>query len=124
LLCSVSGDVGRSSTRLPALSVGTASATGRREAGFCSCTASSPRRAPWADWRLARSGYSAHRVDLGGLLGRFNTLPVETLAQVVADRVEQLARNYLCERIELVGHSEGDLIGRYYVQKLSGAEDH
>jgi triacylglycerol lipase len=36
----------------------------------------------------------------------------------VAERVEQLARDHRCERIDLVGHSEGRLIGRYYVQKL------
>src|SRR5262249_32157320 len=71
--------------------------------------------------RLTRAGYSAHSVHLGGLFGRFNALPVEMLAAVVARRVEQLARNYRCEHVELVGHSEGGLIGRYYVQKLDGA---
>src|SRR5262245_66294606 len=71
--------------------------------------------------RLARLGYCPHDVDLGGLLGRFNARPVEELARVVAERVEQLARDHQRERIDLVGHSEGGLIGRYYVQKLGGA---
>lgn len=71
--------------------------------------------------RFARSGYCAHGVDLGGLFGRFNARPVGELARVVAERVEQLARDHRCEQIELVGHSEGGLIGRYYVQKLDGA---
>jgi len=71
--------------------------------------------------RLGRFGYCAHGVDLGGLFGRFNARPVEELARVVAERVEQLARDHRCERIDLVGHSEGGLIGRYYVQKLGGA---
>jgi Palmitoyl protein thioesterase len=71
--------------------------------------------------RLSRLGYCPHDVDLGGLFGRFNARPVEQLACVVAERVEQLAREHRCERIDLVGHSEGGLIGRYYVQKLDGA---
>ena len=71
--------------------------------------------------RLGRSGYCTHHVDLGGLFGRFNARPVEELARVVAERVEQLIRHHPRERIDLVGHSEGGLIGRYYVQKLNGA---
>jgi len=70
---------------------------------------------------LSRLGYCPHGVDLGGLFGRFNARPVEELAGVLADRVEQLARDHRCERIDLVGHSEGGLIGRYYIQKLDGA---
>jgi triacylglycerol lipase len=46
---------------------------------------------------------------------------VDGHGRVVADRVEQLAREHRCERIDLIGHSEGGLIGRYYVQKLDGA---
>jgi triacylglycerol lipase len=72
-------------------------------------------------YRLRRLGYCPHDVDLGGLFGRFNARPVEELAAVVAERVEQLACEHRCDRIDLVGHSEGGLIGRYYVQKLEGA---
>jgi triacylglycerol lipase len=71
--------------------------------------------------RLRRFGYCAHAVDLGGLFGRYNVRPVEDLAGVVAERVEQLVREHRCERIDLVGHSKGGLIARYYVQKLGGA---
>src|SRR5262245_26190539 len=74
----------------------------------------------WLAARLGRSGYCVHGVDLGGLFGRFNARPIEELAHVVAERVEQLARDHPCERIDLVGHSAGGLIGRYYVQKLDG----
>jgi triacylglycerol lipase len=80
-----------------------------------------PRVVGWLGGRLGRLGYCPHRVDLGGLFGRFNARPVEELADVVADRVEELAREHRCERIDLIGHSEGGLIGRYYVQKLDGA---
>jgi triacylglycerol lipase len=80
-----------------------------------------PRVVGWLADRLGRLGYCAHGVDLGGLFGRFNARPVEELAGVVAERVGQLTREHGCERIDLVGHSEGGLIGRYYVQKLDGA---
>lgn len=80
-----------------------------------------PRVVGWLAGRLRRMGYCSHRVDLGGLFGRFNTPPVEELADVLAERVEELAREHGGERIDLVGHSEGGLIGRYYVQKLEGA---
>ena len=80
-----------------------------------------PRAVRWLAGRLGRFGYCPHDVDLGGLFGRFNARPIEELAGVVAERVEQLAREHRCERIDLVGHSEGGLIGRYYVQKLDGA---
>jgi len=62
--------------------------------------------------RLGRSGYCTHHVDLGGLFGRFNARPIEELARVVAERVEQLIRHHPRESIDLVGHSEGGLIGR------------
>ena len=71
--------------------------------------------------RLRRSGYRAHCVDLGGLFGRFNTRRGEELACTLAERVEQLACDHPGERIDLVGHSQGGLVGRYYVQKLNGA---
>ena len=80
-----------------------------------------PRVVGWLAARLGRLGYCAHGVDLGGLFGHLNARPVEELAGVVAERVEQLTREHGCERIDLVGHSEGGLIGRYYVQKLDGA---
>ena len=80
-----------------------------------------PRIVDWLAGRLSRLGYCPHGVDLGGLFGRFNARPVEELADIVGDRVEQLAREHRCERIDLVGHSEGGLIGRYYIQKLDGA---
>src|SRR4029077_10952104 len=80
-----------------------------------------PRVVGWLAGRLSRLGHCPHSVDLGGVFGRFNAWSVEEAAQVVANRVEQLAREYRCERIDLVGHSEGGLIGRYYIQKLNGA---
>jgi hypothetical protein len=48
-----------------------------------------PRVVGWLAGRLGRLGYCPHGVDLGGLFGRFNARPVEELAGVVAERVEQ-----------------------------------
>jgi hypothetical protein len=59
----------------------------------------------WLAGRLSRLGYCPHGVDLGGLFGRFNARPVEELADVVADRVERLAREHRCERA-------GDQVGK------------
>jgi hypothetical protein len=41
------------------------------------------------------------------LLGRFNALPIEEVARVVADRVEQLVQIHRRERIDVVGRSAG-----------------
>jgi len=71
--------------------------------------------------RLRRSGYCAHRVDLGGLFGRYNSRPVEEIARLVADRVAGLVADHGGRRLALVGHSEGGIIGRYYVERLSGS---
>jgi pimeloyl-ACP methyl ester carboxylesterase len=60
-------------------------------------------------------------VDLGGLFGRFNALPIEDVARAVAARVERLLRDHRLQHIDVVGHSKGGLIGRYYIQKLGGA---
>src|SRR5437879_12976630 len=55
---------------------------------------------------------------------RHARVAVVLLARVLAEHVEQLARDHRCEQIDLVGHSEGGLIGWYYVQKLDGAVPH
>ena len=71
--------------------------------------------------RLTRSGYCTYCVDLGGLFGRFNARPIEEVAGTVAVRAERLLRDHRLPHLDMVGHSEGGLIGRYHVQKLSGA---
>jgi pimeloyl-ACP methyl ester carboxylesterase len=71
--------------------------------------------------RLGKWGYCAHGVDLGGLFGRYNARPIDEIARLVAERVEDVVRTHGCERIDLIGHSEGGVLGRYYVQRLNGA---
>lgn len=72
--------------------------------------------------RLTRRGYCAFWVDLGGLFGGFNAGRIDVLARMVSDQVETLSRRHGIRSLDVVGHSEGGLIGRYYVQKLHGAE--
>ena len=55
--------------------------------------------------RLGKWGYCGHGVHLGGLFGRYNARPIDDIARVVAERVEELVRAHGCERIDLIGHS-------------------
>jgi pimeloyl-ACP methyl ester carboxylesterase len=70
--------------------------------------------------RLRHDGFGVMTFNLGGLLWRFNTHPVDKLAALVADKVEALARRHGFERIHIVGHSKGGLIARRYVQHYGG----
>ncbi|THA84776.1 alpha/beta fold hydrolase [Streptomyces sp. A0592] len=48
------------------------------------------------------------------------TLDLRVTARHLARRVEELCERTGQERVDLVGHSLGGLIGRYYVQRLGG----
>jgi len=71
--------------------------------------------------RLTRSGCCTYSLDFGGIFGRFNARPIEDVAGIVAVRAERLLRDHRLQHLDVVGHSEGGLIGRYYIQKLGGA---
>jgi pimeloyl-ACP methyl ester carboxylesterase len=70
--------------------------------------------------RLRFDGYAVASFNLGGVLHRFNTHPVDRLAEIVAHKVEGLAERYGFERLHLVGHSKGGIIARRYVQHFGG----
>lgn len=70
--------------------------------------------------RLRHDGFGVMSFNLGGLLWRFNTHPVDKSAELVADKVESLARRHGFERLHIVGHSKGGLIARRYVQHYGG----
>jgi triacylglycerol lipase len=72
--------------------------------------------------RFRRRGYCAFSINLGGLFGRFNSAPIEELAALLSNQVDRICRHHGLEWLDLVGHSQGGLIGRYYVQKLNGAK--
>jgi triacylglycerol lipase len=72
--------------------------------------------------RLRHDGFGVMSFNLGGLLYRFNTNPVDRSAQLVADKIAALARRHRFSRIHIVGHSKGGLIARRYVQHYGGEE--
>ena len=75
-----------------------------------------------------RSGFFAMRQRLHrrGFLKLYTfdyptlTRSIETLAERLAERVEEVLLYTRRERVHLVGHSLGGLIARYYIQKLGG----
>ncbi len=71
--------------------------------------------------RLRRDGYSPFSLNLGGLLGTFNTLSIEERALYVREKIERLYQRFeKMGPLAIVGHSKGGLIGRYYVKRLGG----
>lgn len=72
--------------------------------------------------RLRRDGYGVFSLNLGGLLGTFNTRSIEETGLLVREKVERLYRKYDLGPLTIIGHSKGGLIGRYYVKRLGGHE--
>jgi triacylglycerol lipase len=72
--------------------------------------------------RLRHDGYGVMSFNLGGLLSRFNTHPVDSLAELIADKIEGLAGRHGFDRFHIVGHSKGGLVARRYVQHYGGRE--
>jgi triacylglycerol lipase len=71
--------------------------------------------------RIARTGRCVYAFDLGGWLGRINTSRIDVLAEAVAEEIETLVDGGLPGTFDVLGYSEGGLIGRHYVQRLGGA---
>ena len=72
--------------------------------------------------RLRRDGYGVFSLNLGGLLGTFNTRSIEETGLLVREKVERLYRKYDLGPLTIIGHSGGGLIGRYYIKRLGGHE--
>lgn len=70
--------------------------------------------------RLRYDGFGVVSFDLGGWLRRFNTQPLDTLAGIVADKVEALADRHGVDRLHVIGHSKGGLLARRWVQQFGG----
>lgn len=70
--------------------------------------------------RLRHDGYAVMSFNVGGLFYRFNTHPVDHVAQLVADKVESLTRKHGFSHIHIIGHSKGGLVGRRYIQHYGG----
>jgi triacylglycerol lipase len=71
--------------------------------------------------RFRRDGYCVFSLNLGGIARTFNTRGIDDLAELVRDKVERLYRRHPgLGPLTVVGHSEGGLIGAYYVKRLGG----
>lgn len=70
--------------------------------------------------RLRHDGFGVMTFNLGGLLWRFNTHPVDRLAKLVADKVEGLAARHGFGRVHVIGHSKGGVVARRWVQHFGG----
>jgi triacylglycerol lipase len=70
--------------------------------------------------RLRHEGYAVMSFNLGGLLYRFNTHPVDQLARLVADKIEGLATRHGFDGVHVIGHSKGGMIARRWIQHYGG----
>lgn len=68
--------------------------------------------------RMNRAVFS---INLGGYKDTLNTAGIVGLAKLVDEKVETLCTRYGIEEIDIVAHSKGGLIARYYVKRLNGA---
>jgi triacylglycerol esterase/lipase EstA (alpha/beta hydrolase family) len=79
-------------------------------------------RAVWEvmEDRLRYDGYGVFSFDLGGLLYRFNTRRPASLAERVGEKIERVCERYGLDRFHVVGHSQGGLVARHYIQEYGG----
>lgn len=70
--------------------------------------------------RLRKDGWGVFSLHLGGMFNTFNTGGIEELAEQVAHKVDDLCWKHGIPKINIVAHSKGGLIARYYVKKLGG----
>ena len=70
--------------------------------------------------RLRRDGYAVMSFQLGGMLSRFNTRPIDKVARTVSDKVESLCHRHDLDALHIIGHSKGGLVGRRYIQRHGG----
>ncbi|HWE91371.1 MAG TPA: alpha/beta fold hydrolase [Pseudonocardiaceae bacterium] len=72
---------------------------------------------------LANQGYCVYDTAIGGSpYGVLQTMgPVVTSTQEISSFVNQVLANTGASQVDLVGHSQGGLIGEYYLKLLGGA---
>ncbi len=69
--------------------------------------------------RLKRCVFS---LNLGGYKDTLNTASIAASAGLVDAKIERICERYGLSEIDIVAHSKGGLIARYYVQNLNGAK--
>lgn len=73
--------------------------------------------------RLKNDGYTIITMNLGGMLGTFNTEAIDESARRIDKKIEQIYKKYKIKgKISMIGHSKGGLIGAYYIKFLNGAK--
>ena len=71
--------------------------------------------------RLRRDGFSVFSLNLGGIFDTFNSKPIPKLAKLVSEKIESLYKRYnIQEKLIVIGHSKGGLIGRCYLKDFHG----
>jgi triacylglycerol lipase len=72
--------------------------------------------------RLRSDGFGVISLNLGGFLGRFNSLAVDVLAQRVGEKIERICSEHDIDGVHVIGHSKGGLLARRWVQHLGGVK--
>lgn len=71
--------------------------------------------------RIYQDGYTVFSINLGGILGTFNSEAIEILATHIDHKIERLYEKYKIKgKLSIISHSKGGLIGHYYVKRLGG----
>jgi len=68
------------------------------------------------EYRLKRDGFVVFSIDLGVL----NIGDIRKSALSIHQKIQKILREVDLNKIDIVGHSMGGLIGLYYIKKLSG----
>lgn len=73
--------------------------------------------------RLAAAGYCVYALDFGlGLGGTVSGLgPMRESAQQISDFVDRVLTTTGAPQVDIVGHSQGGMLPRYYLKNLGGA---
>lgn len=75
--------------------------------------------------RLANQGYCVYAKDFGshepGVLFKA-TRGVDTSAREVSDFIDEVLQKTGASKVDLIGHSQGGLLGFYYLKKLGGSK--
>ena len=70
--------------------------------------------------RLRRDEYDVFSFRFGGVLDTFNTGGIKAAARMVQEKVERLSAKYDLPKLDVVAHSAGGLVARYWIKRLDG----
>ena len=70
--------------------------------------------------RLRYDGFGVMSFGLAGRLWRYNTVPIDQTARMIADKLDALDARHKFGRLHIIGHSKGGLIARRYIQRFGG----